>query len=219
MATPQGRTTHLGYHTPEQVSNPEPLDSESRPCVLITTLTGSVAGLQGGLAGGPQRAESGAPDQWRRRPDCGPAGRSERRSELDGRGSPARGATRTAQSATDDPPSAGRACLAGVSGRTFGPARPCGRRRGLAAPARGRSLGPGPGRDGAAVRITQGGLSHPGAGRARATRSAWRVRVGLGAAAGREWSPCLLAQWAHAPEKTSVLVSISLLRARLGVQV
>ena len=36
MATPQGRC--LGYHTPEQVSNPEPPDS--RPCVLTTTLLG-----------------------------------------------------------------------------------------------------------------------------------------------------------------------------------
>ena len=36
MATPQGR--RLGYHTPEQVSNPEPPDS--RPCVLTTTLLG-----------------------------------------------------------------------------------------------------------------------------------------------------------------------------------
>ena len=34
---PQGR--RLGYHTPEQVSNPEPPDS--RPCVLTTTLLGT----------------------------------------------------------------------------------------------------------------------------------------------------------------------------------
>ena len=38
MATPQGR--RLGYHTPEQVSNQEPLDA--RPCVLTTTLLGGV---------------------------------------------------------------------------------------------------------------------------------------------------------------------------------
>ena len=38
MATPQGR--RLGYHTPEQVSNPEPPDS--RLCVLTTTLLGGV---------------------------------------------------------------------------------------------------------------------------------------------------------------------------------
>ena len=37
-ATPQGR--HLGYHTPEQVSNQEPPDSRS--CVLTTTLLGGV---------------------------------------------------------------------------------------------------------------------------------------------------------------------------------
>ena len=38
MATPQG--CRLGYRTPEQVSNPEPLDS--RICVLTTTLGGGV---------------------------------------------------------------------------------------------------------------------------------------------------------------------------------
>ena len=39
MATPHGR--RLGYHTPEQVSNPESLDS--RPCELTTTLLGGIS--------------------------------------------------------------------------------------------------------------------------------------------------------------------------------